>query len=641
MRSNYQLKIDEVNQKIINVKAERQRLAKQFEDQEAFKNKLKQSESVTSYEYNSFVNSSINLDLKVNQLDYELRRLVLLQQVYSALENNKSLKFTRIIIGAGAMGTAVYANIDVDERKSVSNETGLPVILALNNPKNPNQWIKQKKTLMGQSYPVQISPIFSRRPEDFSHVKGMKTKDNPYNHTVASHLADAIMISQNELDMKVLDAELVKLEKDSATNTYRLEIKLDDEVINIETEAVDICVGPGLTKKLALDQITPQLSDQLIQRGKLQYAQDNGDVTHLKGNIVIYGGGAIGGTILDDLVSRMRFDKTIRSVIWISRNAESLIANKFSNRLLKNLINKAENPRFKHFFAIGTIETIQETANNEIKINFTKTSNVENFQVLDQTSLVCDYLVVTIGQTPSEVFNTLPELDLVVEANKPLGAVSSDGKACCWGTATLANVKLTPDSNQQLGVLRKQVSEFLPPETTDTTLFYCLRSVNAMSTQLSQKKMFPKNAETMKFDTRLTPPDINFVSKDEMISILKDSVNKKHRYIKNKTYEADASALLHYRKNKYDGIQTPDDLYALLQKKKLSPKGFRILCEHFFPHVNITEILTSDSIFNLKPKTSITLFNSSDLKSKASSNVKPRIDDSKVNFEHSSNRKKE
>lgn len=383
--------------------------------------------------------------IKVNQLEREIRSLELLKKIADSKED---LYFERIIVGAGVAGTAVFSEIPFDVRNKEND--GFPAILVLNDPTNVNQWPKDGVTLMGQESSVQTPAIFSAHSDDFVLTTN-KTR-NPYDYVMADHFTMSLIETQNDLNMSILNlaaAEIQSQDNPKQNSGWKYPEAKHRIVIHASksqsyyfyTSAIDICTGPGLSRKLEEKQIESKLSEKLISNNHLIYGQDNGD-PKLQGDVVFYGGGARNAALMLDIILGAQPDAKIMQ--WVAYNTDNFNIVKNTNRMFHFLYH---HPEAK--MGLGVLESVTQLPSGKLSLKFSGGRNQKDdlFTDMNGKTLLCDQLVVSIGQQLNPLTQSLSGFKQFEYSSSkdqkqmiPIGGSSQDGSIITWGAAGATNI---------------------------------------------------------------------------------------------------------------------------------------------------------------------------------------------------------
>ncbi|PJE09019.1 hypothetical protein [Legionella sp.] len=476
-----------------------------------------------------------NISSRLAQITQELNSLYLTKNLLTTTE---SPSVERIIIGAGVSGTALFAELPQTLRKKVTPQ-GFPAVLVLNDPANSNQWHKDGNTLMGQPAKVQTPQVFSSHSEDFA--KDKIEARNPYQYVMADDFDQSLVCSQDDLMMQVLhasassletfDAQAIQPDWDDPKSLHRIKITLGEETRYIYTNHIDLCTGPGPTRKLMNSQIAPPTAQKLIKQNNIIYGQDKGNA-ELAGRIVFYGGGGRNAAMILDILNG--YQPKVTEFNWIARNGEDFDTNSMFNRMFQDL---DADPRCK--MQLGELLKIEELSAGELTLSFGKPTKARKNKTLDeaQKTIVCDHLVVSIGQEPHpltknlkgflacQLENEFPGIPSATSTNKseteiiPLGTYSPDGSIMAWGAAGALGTGLNQNKAFIDGVQKH--AEKLPRESRATVgIFRSSWTIPKMVEILSS--VFPDkfSAETHRKVHSLDMPDINHATRGELFELI-------------------------------------------------------------------------------------------------------------------------
>lgn len=447
------------------------------------------------------------------------------------------ITYDRIVIGAGAAGTMLYNELPIELRQK-KNKNGTPAVIVLNDPMSWDQWRKDGHTLMGQPAKVQTPQIYNSRSEDFARDE--ITKRNPYQYTMADDFYHATVCTQHDFNMTILNATAIAIETkatysgdivwEEAGFPHRIAVQILDIQFYLYTAHIDLCTGPGPTRKLTTTQIDSALSKQLLSSGKMVYGQDRGD-TPLKGNVVFYGGGARNAAMVLDILNG--YQPAVTSFVWVARDGQNFDTNNMFNRQFAEL---DENPKAK--MALGDLTKVELGDHTDlISLTFDKPVKQRNAIILPEvTTLVCDQLVVAIGQEPHPLTRSLKGfiscqlerslIDLAETEIIPLGTRSSDGTIMCWGAAGVIGTGLD-DSRSFIDVGLKH-AQTLPRESrANVGIFRSAIMIEQMVNLL--RSLYPtKFISTRESYHHYDLPDINRANRSEIYHIIRAKMKATH-----------------------------------------------------------------------------------------------------------------
>ncbi len=152
-------------------------------------NRLRSGSSVSEAEFKQLQSMIRAHRIKASHVIHELNSLTTQLALIDTVGNPL---LDRIVIGAGVAATCLLTELP---RESFQKKNGLlPAVLVLNDPKNLNQWPKDKKTLMGQHYFVQTPQALSVHSEDY--VVDEEDHDkvrNPYQYVMADDFTNSLL----------------------------------------------------------------------------------------------------------------------------------------------------------------------------------------------------------------------------------------------------------------------------------------------------------------------------------------------------------------------------------------------------------------------------------------------------------------
>jgi hypothetical protein len=471
-----------------------------------------------------------NFRIKQQPLLHKLRSLTLQNNLTVA----KTPAFERIIIGAGVAGTSVYAALPESVQHEQNN--GLPSIITLNDSAAPQQFKRDGHTLMGQPACIQTPQILSSHSEDFALPPDPIL--NPYDYVLADDFSRSLLETQNDLEMPIVDAKSNDIEsKGTATeNTaakwehpdckHRIAVEMNGEKTYLYTKAIDLCTGPGPTRKLETDQINSDLEKELVATGQLVYGQDTGDAK-LSKDVVFYGGGARSATIIADLLAKGQKEARIQS--WVARSSDDLDLTKNLSRMFKEAYESKNVPR-----ALGTLAKVSKSG-HKLVLEFSAPKKEGNHSNLAGSTITCDQLVVSIGQDSRFIArnfrNFVPAVYEDINTHKqyekddetlrlPIGTHSPDGSIVVWGAAGAVGTGLSKKDSEEYLAEGTLHGRTLPGESTAGPAIYRSTFANREFTRYLQRRgMFPqaKGDEVNAYHYNL--PDINQATREELMTI--------------------------------------------------------------------------------------------------------------------------
>ncbi|MGQ3890334.1 hypothetical protein ACQUW5_15150 [Legionella sp. CNM-1927-20] len=536
-----------ISREIYLLKLEEEKLNKEAEEISKLRaeiiNFYKENSNADDTRFELLRRKEIEHSIKKNQIIHKLRSLMLLKTVLKQIKENKSPKFERIVIGGGVASTMLYAEFPEEFRKHV---------LVINDLANPNTWLKEGHRIMGQPSGIQTPQVFSSHSDDF--VLNHEMKRNPYQYVIASDFQKSLVETQNDLDMAVLNAKMLKFEdkKSCSSETlyswqhidyqYRVSVQIEDEVLYFYTASIDLCIGLGAPNTFTHAQIKPELERKLISNGKLVYAQDGEYELH--GEVVFIGSSAINAAWIAEIVYGSQPQATIK--YWVAVDGQGFNNVKALNRLIDTATSQVN-------LALGRVTQIEELSNGRLQLTFDAPDNhIGNHLDLTGKKIICDQVVYSSGQKPHSLTTGLSNFErCIYEGDKssqiPLGTHSKkeDGSIFVWGAAGTLGIGLdTAKEREEWNKLAlKHAKENLPHETkAPGGIYRSSWTIKNMVKQLQQKSMFPKpapiNKEEMasekravnqvRFDAhKYSIPDINQAPLDELITVLSGAVEDK------------------------------------------------------------------------------------------------------------------
>ncbi|KTC94500.1 hypothetical protein [Legionella erythra] len=449
-------------------------------------------------------------------------------QIMAQVLNPKAPAFERLIIGAGVAGTLLFQEFSPEYRSKNLAHPHLPNILVLNDPANLNTWPKEGSRVMGQPASVQTPTGFPHHSTDFD-LKHGNDSTNPYNYVLAKDFHSALVATQVELNMPVLQAEARSIEKREEHLAdwlwdgyeYRLSVvcKLDNEtqMVHLYTHHIDICAGLGPSRKLTDTQISPVLAEKLVKRQSLIYAQD-GDVS-LKGDVLLYGGSAINAAWATEIFARSGETDGVKIKKLVSRNRKGLD----DISTLSRFISEACEKRLE--LAVGELAHVRELDDGRLAVSF-KARECDPYQGMREgEEIICDKLVVAIGQVNPEITEGLSHFKQCVYKTHldtkpiPLGTYSPDHRIFVWGAAGTLGIGLGATEKE---IFIKQIQDHansFPYESMALGgIFRVSWVIPQMCKHLSNLGLFPS---TPGYDSRkFLCPDINQATIEDLEALI-------------------------------------------------------------------------------------------------------------------------
>lgn len=488
--------------------------------QKATKKHYKEKPMSDDSAFNRLKTLTIKHSIQEAKTQHRLNSLRLLAQ----LMDQPNHYFERIIIGAGVAGTLVFEQLTDHYRTQTS---ALPNFIVLNDAQDPNTWLKEGKRLMGQPAKLQTPQSFSVHSDDLL----LKEEDstNPYKYVEATDFYHALLETQNDLQMPIVDLKALRIESSKHVQDkwevpaakYRIMVEVQDEVFYLYTDAIDICAGLGAPTKLNNEQIAPELSKKLISEGKLLYAQDGGEVA-LKNDVLMYGGSAINSAWATEILSG--HTKTPAKISYlVARNPKSLDDISTLSRFISN----ACESELK--LAVGSLETVSLATDGRVVIKFKASNQTGGHHALKEgEELFCDQLIVAIGQRNPDITKELTDfVECMYETSHtdtlpiPLGTHSKDGAVISWGAVGTLGIGLEKQAAISFNKKVEAHADSYPYEAQ--ALGGLLRVswvIKQMAEQLRGQKMFPA---AIKSADEYLLSDINQATIEDLISLIAES----------------------------------------------------------------------------------------------------------------------
>jgi hypothetical protein len=450
----------------------------------------------------------LDYNAKVGRINHELRSLELMQ---TFMQDSSYPPFERIVIGAGVAGSAVFAEMPTQLRYAMHGK--FPAVLVLSDPDTSHQWPQDGSSLMGQPAAIQTPQFMSVRAEDLCLDEHSDPQRNPYNYTLSNHFTSALMQTQNDLNMRILNIKALRIESRNFMSTstattlpawgnynfpHRVIIAIDGHEYALYTKAIDLCVGPGSTQRLSNEQVLPTLSQKLIAENKLIYGQYDGDAD-LVGDVVFYGGGARAATMALDIALGAKPNAKLK--YWVSRKGSDFRDTGKLSRMYNDIYQMHDAVAPKR---ANTLTGVNQLSDGRLKLHFTapreQQSDHQMPEIKDE-DVVCDQLVVAIGQQPHPLTDnlsgfvpTLYKNDKVT--NIPLGTRSSDGTLVVWGAAGSTGIGLSPSERLAYLDSTRAHGYTLPPESQAApSIFRSTWTIQQQAKQLKKLGFFPRVVE--------------------------------------------------------------------------------------------------------------------------------------------------
>lgn len=522
-----------------------------------------------------------------NYLEHRMRSLQLLS---AFLSTETYPEFQRIIIGAGVAGTAVFTEVPATVRHQ-KTAFHFPAILALNDPDNLHQWQKDGSVLAGQPAPAQSPHVFTSRSEDYARETDKKR--NPYEFVMTDDLAASIVETQNHLNMQVLNIKAIKIESKSdcehkdkkdawlyPKSPLRIVVKIDDQIRHLYTQAVDICTGPGPTRKLNDSQIDPKLAQSLVAKNKLIYGQEGDPL--LKGQVIFYGGGARNASIILDILNGAKPGAQVKH--WVAIKGDDFDNNRRINRMFRDLDDSKENP-----MALGSITRVKELKNGKLQITFSapiKARASKSLPDLTSQTVECDQLVVAIGQVDNPITQNLPSftpclypgIPEVGIMDIPIGTCSKDRRIIAWGAAAATGFGLTKKDWEKVRPLITADARNLPYESSgNAVILRSCANIRLLARMAKNEGVFPSDRMHEKKLDKWVPKDINIATLVQLTELLQ-STDKELKLAAAASY---AKQIVAERSRNPLGILNIKQLDGILP-----PKLYEAVKQYYFSYPN-------------------------------------------------------
>jgi hypothetical protein len=488
------------------------------------KDQIKLKGEKVDIDVKTFMTRNHESRVSVHSIQHELNSRQLME---AFVKTNGNPSFDRIIIGAGVAATCLFAELPQDLVKKRNDS--FPAVLVLNDPDNENQWPKDKETLMGQHHQIQTPKAFAMRSEDLAMGSGYDSHRNPYNYVMADDFTNAMIESQNLMGMHVLNLKALRIETKSDFKSalweqpdqlHRIVVEINGVIRYLYTKSIDLCTGPGESKKLEEKQIPTLLAKKLIKENRLIYGQDNGD-PELKGEVVFYGAGARNAALILDMELGIKPGAVCQR--WIGVNDNSFKNSASLNRMFSVLNRKRDK-----LMALGTLSQVEQLDSGKLKLTFSKPSSRTKDGLTDLTAqtIICDQLVIAIGQKLaklSENFQNFSPLYYQEGSERiPIGTCNDNGSIVTYGAAGASGLGLKDD------ILSGYLSEVtahartLPFETNAPVGIYrSAWTIKELVSYLRKNDRFPMCKSSIH---AYELPDINCATSSELMNVIHEAL---------------------------------------------------------------------------------------------------------------------
>jgi hypothetical protein len=548
--------------------------------------------SVSLADFDKLRRNDIAYSIKVNKVVQDLQSLELLQ----AFTRQTPPAFERIIIGAGVAGTSLFAELPQHLRYKTNGD--FPAVLVLNDPVTAHQWPQDGCSLMGQPGVIQTPPNMSSHAEDFFMDEHIDTTRNPYNYTLAHHFNYALIETQNDLNMQILNLKAVRIDtwaKLSSSGSFssssfyqglnRIIVSYEGSEFPLYTSAIDLCVGPGQTLHLEETQVTSELSKKLIAEHRLIYGQYEGDAD-LCGDVVFYGGGARSATMALDVALGAKPNAKLK--YWVSRNGGDFRDTGKLSRMYNDIYEMDDSLAPKR---ANTLVKVEQRNDDRLKLHFTVPKQQQSDKHLPEIKdedVVCDHLVVAIGQVrypltdnlsgfvPTLYANDKLKTSTLASTDIPLGTRSLDGTIIVWGAAGSTGIGLSSEMLSSYVTQARAHGYTLPPESQAApSIFRSTWTIIQQAKQLRNSGFFPKPDKKRDLSLDYTP-NINLANLVDLKEHLTEEL---------------AAEIIAYRSKTILGIQTLKQLAAAVPG--LSVKDLKALRSVYFRFDGWTDLPVS------------------------------------------------
>jgi len=512
----------------------------------------------------------------------ELRREISNLRLTEKILEEDHIAVDRLIAGAGATATLLYTEFSETDRTSTS-KSGVPNLLALGHTRHPQHWSLHGTSLMGQPQSLQTADTFTTIPSHLPHSVGYTPERNPYRYVPGLEYDRALIQNQSDLKMNIASFDIIDIQKKDTPSakqqndppwdnqfkdySYRVKIQKGSIVKFVYTHHIDICTGLGVARKLQEGtQVETAVARDLERTNRLIYAQDASD-PQLTGDILIYGGGAICGMIVDDITRGGK--ETVKNVKWVAQSEKHFSDTERANRMYRDFFSRPDSDKI---LGVGDLKRVSiDPGTQKIKVEFnapkqiSPSSKKEN---LADQAILCDQLVVGIGALGSVETalksdtlkqRTNIEFTSCLSNGVPIGTQSSDGAIVSWGIAGSQGFGCEARQAETHSKLAIQHAETLPFEAATTgTLFRNTWAVHELARTLKVNKHPPFS---------FVDHNINYAPQAALEKILQEAhpmlkkpetLSKKSETAK--TIDRAVTAILALRKNTPTGIKKIEEL---------------------------------------------------------------------------------
>lgn len=512
-----------------------------------------------------------------------------------------SLRFNRIIIGSGVAATLLYPEIPPEVRKTNPQYSHLPGVLVLDDPANPNIWLKEGTRLMGQPAAIQTPPIFSCKSEHLQ-LADEPSSDNPYNYVRATDFKDSLLTTQNEFEMPIATLRALRVESRETKGVLDWEYKsekhrvvvmdIDGQEKHLYTSAIDLCMGLGESKKLASDSIASELEATLVAENRIVYGCDG--EKPLKGDVLFYGGSAVNASWIAEILL-LNAQPNAKVMGLVSPNVAPL---KDISTVLNRLIERAC-PVIPQ--ALGTIKEIKRHE-DRLAVTFcepnTYSSEYPNY---NGVTIICDQFVYSRGQVNAAMLplvKDFSDFEICYDESKtiPLGTHSKDGTIATWGAAGSLGIGLTASERADMVKLVAQhANTTLVENNAMGGISRSSWTIPKMAERLGARRMFPISPGHRPHAFEI--PRINQASLHELMSLFTNEGSLDEE--KSREF---AQAVINERLRKIPDSVEPTGIHSINRLKGILPPELLVIVEdRYFPTFKIKDKIRPKKLPAYKP----------------------------------------
>jgi hypothetical protein len=488
----------------------------------------KERKQTCADDFEKFRKLELNQNIKISVIEQQMKSVRLMQTL---LEAKQEPCFERLVIGAGVSATALFNEFPSDLRYGVGADN-FPLVIAMNDPGNQQQWAKDGHILMGQQAAVQVQESFTVNSEDFipKFQQGRDVRRNPFQYAWTDNFNKAIIQTQADLNMHVLNLKALKLESQKDARdwlhknaAHRVLVELAGKQFYLYAKAVDICTGPGAARELTSSQIAPDLAKALKAQGKLIYLQDS-SCQEFKGNIVGYGASARLAATMCDILETDAHPKA-KVQYWVARSGREFDVTEKTNRTFTRLFARKKAPR-----ALGTLSKVDSLSSGELELSFAEPSDQSATALPSMAGqkIRCDRLVVSIGQNSFELTQHIKDLKPCYLDDSAcgqdnfihIGNHSADGSLVVWGAAAGMAVGLDEKESKLAIASAREHAKTLPYEANPTVGVLRIGwTIRKFAEAMRNSGLFPQK-DGAGWDCDLSDLNINIATRKELMAVI-------------------------------------------------------------------------------------------------------------------------